>query len=260
MTAGEVVDLMKQNFGGPWSDRSTRDTFKAGGPDSVVTGIASTMFCTFDVLQRAHAAGLNMIIPHEDTWWNDPDNTKDLQDNALYKEKLAFIEKNKIIIFRMHDHQHAQKPDYTVVGLLRAVGIKGGENAVMAPRIWTIPETTFGELTAQVRRASGFRAIRCVGDPKAKVSKILAGPGYATPRFNAEADVVIGGESQEADGAFDNVEYVMDAAALGINKGLIMLGHAVSEQTGLEDFANWLKTFIHDVPIQFVPCQEPYWS
>ena len=85
MTAGEVVDLIKKNLGG-WNDRSTRDTFKAGGPDSTVTGIATTMFATFDVLQHAHAAGLNMIIPHEDTWWNDPDNTKDLQDNALYKQ------------------------------------------------------------------------------------------------------------------------------------------------------------------------------
>ena len=258
MTAGEIVDLIKQNLGA-WNDRSTRDTFKTGGRDSVVTGIATTMFATFDVLQRAHAAGLNMIIPHEDTWWNDPDNTKDLQDNALYKQKLDFITKNNIVIFRMHDHQHSQKPDYTVVGELRSVGIKGGENAVMAPRIWTIPETTFGELAAQVKRTSGFRAIRCVGDPKAKVSKILVGPGYATPRFTAEADVVIGGEQQEADGAFDNVEYVMDAASLGINKGLIMLGHAVSEQAGTEDFGNWLKTFIHDVPIQYVPCQEPFW-
>lgn len=258
MTAGEVVDLIKKNLGA-WNDRSTRDTFKAGGPDSTVTGIATTMFMTFDVLQRAHAAGLNMIIPHEDTWWNDPDNTKDLQENALYKQKLDFIQKNNIIIFRMHDSQHSQKPDYTVVGLLRAVGIKGGENAVMAPRIWTIPETTFGDLAAQVRRTSGFRAIRCVGDPKTKVSKLLVGPGYATPRFTAEADVVIGGESQEADGGFDNVEYVMDAASLGINKGLIMLGHAVSEQTGLEDFANWLRTFVHDVPIKFVPTEEPYW-
>ena len=258
MTAGEIVDLIKKNLGA-WNDRSTRDTFKTGGPDTVVTGIATTMFATFDVLQRAHAAGLNMIIPHEDTWWNDPDNTKDLQENALYKQKLDFITKNNIVIFRMHDHQHSQKPDYTVVGELRSVGIKGGENAVMAPRIWTIAETTFGELAAQVKRTSGFRAIRCVGDPKAKVSKILVGPGYATPRFTAEADVVIGGEQQEADGAFDNVEYVMDAASLGINKGLIMLGHAVSEQAGTEDFGNWLKTFIHDVPIQYVPCQEPFW-
>jgi hypothetical protein len=98
-----------------------------------------------------------------------------------------------------------------------------------------------------------------VGDPKARVSRILLGPGYGTPRMTAEADVVIGGEQQEADGAADNVEYVLDAASLGMPKGIIMLGHVVSEQPGMEDYANWLRTFIHDIPIQWVPAEEPYW-
>ena len=146
-----------------------------------------------------------------------------------------------------------------MVGELRSVGIKGSERATMRPGILTIPETTLGEFAAQVKRSSGARALRCVGDPKAKVSKILVGPGYATPRMTPEVDVVIGGEQQEADGGFDNVEYVMDAVSLGMAKGIIMLGHVISEQAGMEDFGNWLRTFIHDVPIQFVPAEEPYW-
>ena len=64
-----------------------------------------------------------------------------------------------------------------------------------------------------------------MGNPNAKVSRILLAPKYATPRMSAEADVVIGGEQQEVDGAFDNVEYVADAASLGMANGLIMLGH-----------------------------------
>jgi putative NIF3 family GTP cyclohydrolase 1 type 2 len=129
----------------------------------------------------------------------------------------------------------------------------------MRPGILTIPETTLGELAAQVKRASGARAMRCVGDPKAKVSKILVGPGYATPRITPEVDVVIGGEQQEADGGFDNVEYALDAVSLGMPKGIIMLGHVISEQAGMEDFGNWMRTFVHDLPIQFVPAEEPYW-
>jgi putative NIF3 family GTP cyclohydrolase 1 type 2 len=129
----------------------------------------------------------------------------------------------------------------------------------MRPGILTIPETTLGELAAQVKRSSGARALRCVGDPKAKVSKILVGPGYATPRMTPEVDVVIGGEQQEADGGFDNVEYVIDAVSLGMPKGVIMLGHVISEQAGMEDFGDWLRTFLHDIPIRFVPAEEPYW-
>lgn len=259
MTANEVVALIKKNTPVRWNEGSRRDRFKVGNPEASVKGIATTMMTTFDMLKRANAAGLNMVITHEDTYWNDPDETKDLTDNALYKLKTEYILKNDMVVWRDHDHMHAMKPDYTVVGELRSVGIKGGENASMRPGVLTIPETTFGEFAAQVKRTSGARAIRCVGDPKAKVSRILVGPGYATPRMAPDADVVIGGEQQEADGAFDDVEYVMDAASLGMPKGVIMLGHVISEQAGMEDFANWLKTFVPDVPIKFVPAEEPFW-
>jgi putative NIF3 family GTP cyclohydrolase 1 type 2 len=259
VTAREVVELIQKNSGVPINERSYRDTFKLGDPDSTVTGIATTVMVTFDMLKRAHTAGLNLVISHEDTFWNDRDDVKDLTENPLYKLKTEYIRKNGMVIWRDHDHLHAMKPDFTVVGSLRSVGVKGGENAAMAPRIMTIPETTLGEFAAQVKRLTGSRAFRCVGDPKARVSKILLGPGYATPRMTAEADVVIGGEQQEADGGFDNVEYVMDAASLGMAKGVIMLGHVISEQPGMEDYANWMRTFIHDIPIQFVPAEEPYW-
>ena len=259
MIGREVVGLIKKNAGAPWNEHSYRDVFHGGNPDSTVKGIATTMMVTFDMLKRANVAGLNMVISHEDTWWNDRDDTKGLTANPLYKLKTEYIQKHDMIVWRDHDHMHTMKPDFTVVGELRSVGIKGAENATTRPGITTIPETTFGEFAAHVKRASGFRAIRCVGDPKAKVSRILVGPGYATPRVTPEVDVVIGGEQQEADGGFDNVEYVMDAASLGIAKGVIILGHVVSEQAGMEDYANWLRTFIHDVPIKFVPAEEPFW-
>src|SRR5215472_10239402 len=247
MTAREVVEAIKKNQGIPWNDRSTRDTFKLGNPDATVKGIATTMMTTFSMLKRANEAGLNMVITHEDTFWNDPDNTKDLTENHLYKLKTEYALKNDMVVWRDHDHMHAMTPDYTVVGEFRSAGLKGGEHVTMRPGIQTIPETTLGELAAQVKRSSGARALRVVGDPKAKVSKILIGPGYATPRMTPEVDVVIGGEQQEADGQFDNVEYVMDAMSLGIAKGVIMLGHVISEQAGIEDFGNWVKTFLPNV-------------
>jgi putative NIF3 family GTP cyclohydrolase 1 type 2 len=260
MTAREVVESIKQNIGIPWNENSYRDTFKLGNPDSHVKGIATTVMVTFDMLKRANEAGLNMVISHEDTFWNDRDDTKDLATIPLYKLKTEYVLKNDMVIWRIHDHMHAMRPDFTVVGSLRSVGVKGGENAVMRPRIYTIPETTFGEFASQVKRLTGSRAFRCVGDPNATVSKILLGPGYATPRMTTEADVVIGGEQQEADGAFDDVEYVMDAVSLGMAKGLIMLGHVVSEQPGMEDLARWMRTFIKNVRIEFVPAEEPFWT
>jgi len=260
MTANEVVELIKKNIGVPWNAQSSRDVFKFGDPNTQVKGIATAVMTTFDQIKRSSAAGLNLIITHEDTFWNDRDDTRDLQDNPLYKLKTDFCRQNGIVIWRFHDHQHAMRPDQSVVASLRAVGIEGGQDGVINGRVYTIPETTLEAFAQQIKKRTGNRAFRVVGDPKAKISKILLGPGYASPRIRPDVDLVIGGESPETDGVFDNPEYVMDAATLGIPKGQIILGHVMSEEPGMEDFAKWLATFVTGVPIQFVPAGEPFWT
>ena len=38
--------------GVPWNDATTRDRFKFGGPDTVVTGIATTFMGTFEAITQ----------------------------------------------------------------------------------------------------------------------------------------------------------------------------------------------------------------
>jgi len=97
--------------------------------------------------------------------------------------------------------------------------------------------------------------------PDARVSRIQLGVGYATPPIHdPEIDVVISGEQQETDGTLDSPEYVLDAIALGINKGWIMLGHAVSEEAGMLEMAQWIHRFVPEVPVQLVKAGEPFWA
>ncbi len=259
MNAREVMDLIKKNLGIPWNERTYRDTFKIGDPDTQVTGIATTMMSTFDVIKRAQAAKLNFIISHENTFWTDREDTRTLVDNPLFKIKTDYCNKNGIIIHRWHDHQHSKVPDQSVVPLLRMVGIDDPKVG-MQTGVRTIPETTLGALAALIKKNTGIRAMRVAGDPNMKVTRISMGPGYGYPRMTADVDVVIGGETAECDGAFDITSYVRDAAALGIPKGQIVLGHMVSEEQGMLEFANWIRGFVTGVPIQFVPCGEPYWT
>jgi len=37
-----------------------------------------------------------------------------------------------------------------------------------------------------------------------------------------------------------------------------MLGHMMSEDHGMQEVAEWLGTFLSDVPIAFVPAGEPF--
>ena len=83
MTAGEVINRIKANLGAPWREATYRDTFKFGGPDTIVRGIATSAFVSLEVIEKAAAAGLNMIIPHEVTYWNDSDDISALAAAAF---------------------------------------------------------------------------------------------------------------------------------------------------------------------------------
>lgn len=95
LTAGEVVDRIKRNIGIPWDYKTYRDTFKIGGPDTPIAGIACTFMSTLDVLQRAHAAGKNMIVTHEPTFWSDADVVKVFTDFHLRKAMTDAIWRSK---------------------------------------------------------------------------------------------------------------------------------------------------------------------
>ena len=88
---------------------------------------------------------------------------------------------NDMIIWRIHDHMHAMRPDFTVVGSLRSVGVKGGEDAVMRARVYTIPETTLGEFASQVKRLTG-RALFAVWEIRSEGQQDSVRPGLCNAR------------------------------------------------------------------------------
>jgi hypothetical protein len=55
------------------------------------------------------------------------------------------------------------------------------------------------------------------------------------------------------------VEYVADAATEHKHKGLIILSHIPSEQAGMEECTQWLKGFVTEVAIEFIPAAQPFW-
>jgi hypothetical protein len=77
LTAGTVIERIKTNVGIPWRPQ-TVDNIIAGSVDLPVLGIATTMMATLDVVQRAAAAGRNMVITHEPTFFSHQDKTETL--------------------------------------------------------------------------------------------------------------------------------------------------------------------------------------
>ena len=72
LTAQQIVDRVKQQIGVEWSSDDV-DTFKAGDPATVITGVVTTSMATLDVLQKAVQAGANLVITAAPTFYTRAD-------------------------------------------------------------------------------------------------------------------------------------------------------------------------------------------
>src|ERR1700720_962390 len=86
LTAGAVIAAIQAHVGVPWRAQTVY-TIKSGRASTTVKGIATTMMATFDVVKRAAADGLNMVITHEPTFYSHEDKTDDLKDDPVYRQK-----------------------------------------------------------------------------------------------------------------------------------------------------------------------------
>jgi putative NIF3 family GTP cyclohydrolase 1 type 2 len=262
ITAREVVQRIQEHVGVPWQEE-TVDTFKAGDPDTKVTGIAVTMMATFDVLQRSAASGNNLIITHEPTFYNHLDDFAEIpqkENDLVLAEKLAFIKEHHLVVWRFHDHWHRRTPDGIEAGMTHALGWEAFQDK-QNQYLFTIPETTLDKLAGVLKSKLELHTMRVVGDPKIKVTRVALSPGSAGVQReigaleNPDIQLLITGESRE----WETVEYAADAVSEKKNKALIILGHIPSEQAGMEECTRWLKTFVSEVPVNFVPAAQPFW-
>jgi putative NIF3 family GTP cyclohydrolase 1 type 2 len=261
ITARELVAQIQKQVGVEWK-KDTVDTFKAGSPDTPVTGIAVTMMATMDVLQRAAAKGLNLVITHEPTFYAHLDTPEGIpESDPVWAEKRAFIEKHRMVIWRFHDHWHMRRPDGIEAGNVHALRWEKYQRADNQ-YLFVIPETTLKELAKEVAAKLGSSVVRVVGDPGMKVTHVGFSPGAAGSQREIHAleqddvQVLMVGETRE----WETVEYADDAVAQGRKKALIVIGHIPSEQPGMDECARWLKGFVKDVPVEFVPAKQPFWT
>ena len=262
-TAQQVIARIQARVGVPWKE-PTCDTFKAGDPATPVTGVAVTMFATMDVLRRAVAAGANLVITHEPTFYHHLDECAELaaDGDAVLAEKQSFIAQHGLVIWRFHDYWHRRKPDGIAEGMVRVLGWQPFQDAANAPR-FTLPATTLAALAADVAQRLGARCLRVIGDPALGLTRAALMPGAPDSldqmRMLArdDVDVLLTGETRE----WETVEYARDASEQKRRKALIIIGHVASEEAGMAACATWLQTFLPaTVPITYISTPEPFWS
>jgi putative NIF3 family GTP cyclohydrolase 1 type 2 len=264
LSARQIVERIKSELKGNWTDDRI-DGFKDGDPDTPITGVAVTMMATMDVLQRAAAGKMNLVITHEPTFYAHEDRLTTLEEehDSVTAAKRAFIREHHLVVWRLHDHWHfpARNPDPVVTGIFRALDWQRYQRTPEQNPI-VVPVTTVGALASDIRKRLGVRTMRVVGDSALPVTKVgfLPGfPGFALQRGFLQRDdveVLVMGEAHE----WETILYAADAVTQGRRKALIVLGHIPSEQAGSEELVRWLQPMVPEVPVRLVTAAEPFWS
>lgn len=259
-TAQQVIAAMRQAANITVAP-NTVDTIKAGDANTVVTGIATTISPTMDVLRKAVAAGDNLVITHEPSFYNHQDKADLYPNDPVLAEKLKYIADHHLVLFRWHDGAHARQPDFIMEGWKATAGWTSAHRDPGEPMLYTSSPITVQALAAQLKRATGAKIVRVIGNPNLTVTKIAYAPGAPGPERQIKAlerddvEVLVGGEIPE----WETISYAWDAQQQGRHKALILMGHYTSEGPGMAEVATWLKTVVPGMKVDFIPAGEPYW-
>jgi putative NIF3 family GTP cyclohydrolase 1 type 2 len=253
----DIIDIiLKEIPGAPFKD--TVDTIKSGRGDQQVTAIVTTMFPTVKVIEEASRIKANFIIAHEPSFYNHKDDTNWVPTNEILRKKQLLLKQNDIAIWRFHDYWHSYVPDGIGHGFL----INTGWLKYYRPGRMTIqlPSISLKDLILHLQKTLGIAHMRFIGDPEQQCQFISLIPGAAGGQEQISLvetdrpDVLIVGEVRE----WETAEYIRDGRQLGSKTALIILGHGVSEEPGMEWLVEWLKPKVPGLPISHIPSGDPF--
>jgi putative NIF3 family GTP cyclohydrolase 1 type 2 len=257
LTVQDIIDLIIKDIpGAPFSQ--TVDTIKSGRGDQQVTGIVSTMFATIKIIEEAARRNANFIIAHEPTFYNHTDDKNWVSNNAVVKQKQELLEKHKIAVWRFHDYWHTVRPDGILYGVLKKAGwtsyYKEGS------RILTIPPMSLQNLAEHFKKSLGITRVKVIGNLSQSCQRIGLIPGAAGGQTQVRLvesdhpDVLVVGEVHE----WETAEYIRDTQAMGGKTSLIILGHSVSEEPGMNWLVDWLQPKIPNIPVTHIGSGDPF--
>ena len=253
LTAGELNSYLN-SLGTDWVDMSrTVDTFKSGGPEVEVKGIAVGWMSYTDSLKRALELECNIFITHEPTYYNHRDNDEKIFRFEQVVKKREFIERSKITIIRCHDVWD-QYPD---IGIPMAWGKLLGLGEPIDGSGYFYAYDGRGQTAVEIARKISTRVkdlgqpgVQFIGPEKKSVRRIVLGTGAITPMFrfieNLDADLAICSD--------DGFVYWRDGAfAIDNDFPVVLVNHPVSEDHGMKLLAGHLSKVFPQIPVHHIP-------
>jgi putative NIF3 family GTP cyclohydrolase 1 type 2 len=256
-TVQDIMDIiLKKIPGAPFKE--TVDTLKSGTPDQKVTGIITTMFATVDIIHSAIKNKSNFIIAHEPTFYNHTDDKDWVKDNDIVKKKFELLGQHKIAVWRFHDYCHSINPDAVSYGVAKKAGWLSYYHPGKVGM--KIPAINLNKLVEHLKKSLQISNVRVIGDMDQVCETVALLPGAPGGQRQVgvvekeKPDVLIAGELRE----WETAEYIRDGRMLGSKTALIILGHAVSEEPGMEWLVDWLNPLLPGISITHIASGDPF--
>lgn len=221
-----------------------RDGLKWGNPDAEVRAVATTWMATVDVIERAAELGCNVIVTHEPTFhWDDVRSDKAeyeiaAERNTPVAAKQELLDKHSMAVIRIHDLWDGFPEHGITDSLARSLNWRKRITDRTQVPVFEVRPVPLGEVARYVKVRLRLRAVRVVGDMSADVSKIALAVGafgglpVVQQAMELGAECLVGGECSE----WQVVRFCEDNSF-----GLLLLGHAESEEPGMAAMADFLR-------------------
>lgn len=254
MNISEFIRFWQETV--PFGWENTCDRLHYGQPDTEIEKIAVVFKITLENLRAAAESGANLMITHEPLF---PGYDGFLAPGETDPVALALHEalvQSGMAVLRLHDHVHIHTFDFIHRGFIGRLGLP----IQYANPPYRLGFTQYGlarayttrEIAGLCQSCLGMPHPRMAGNPDAPLTKVtiaIGGTGnlaYDVLR-STDTELFITGETDELCCAF----YANEAAALGMNKNLLVLGHCESEQFGMDYLAKWIHEQLPFLETQF---------
>ncbi|MBE7037212.1 MAG: hypothetical protein E7403_07960 [Ruminococcaceae bacterium] len=229
----------------------------AGDENKEVKKIAVAMHATPNLLKEVKEWGAELLIIHEPVTYgigSDP-------DDKVVAEKKKLLAESGLAIYRYHDHTHCTVPDIIAAGEFKQFGLKGRletTDIFDLVRFHLEEPITARELAKLIEETTGIKHVRISGAtdiPATKVSSVFGASKRVMDELkNEDSQIVLAGEVTE----WSFCEYARDAAQMGYNKSLLILGHVGSERDGMRYTAEILSDMFPELCVAYFDCGEVY--
>jgi hypothetical protein len=258
LLAGQVEDYL-HSLGGQWSyPEDTVDTFKSGGRDTVVTGIAVAWLPFTWAIQRAAQLGCTLFVTHEPTFYDHHDSRAELFELEITRQRKKLLDDLGMAVLRCHDlwDRHPRDGITTAwgdfLGLSRL--IDGGEYA----RVYEIEPVSAREYASHVAAlvsGLGQPGVNLVGDGDREVRTICVGTGAISPYLDLVAqydpDLIVCSD--------DGMDYWRDGAfAVDGGPPIVVVHHGVTEEPGVARLAAQLSTGFPGTTVHHISLRAMY--